>query len=230
MSGGGAERVVQILANFMSKSGMDVHILMLSSGEVFYPLVNVSVHRCSMLSASEMNAVVQEYGIDVVWDHYHWEFEHVIELSRLKDVTTAKVILTEHSSYFYPLYQYLNFNIKSALKMFSNREGIYSKFDLITSLTKYSSELFQVNVPNVALLPNPVSYSTNAVSELKRNAIISVSGFSKKAKRVDRLYQIMGEATKTNGTLTLDFLGDYKLDVAKELAARYQVPENAVNL
>ena len=188
ITAGGAERVVVRLANYLSAEH-SVFLFVERSADIGYGLLpSVVVKLLPSLSSEPMLAAIKTHAIDVVSDHFHWSYDHLQDLAKVAR-TGIPVVLSEHNSYFYPLFQAAREGLTSALTLYNERAKLYKQFNAVTALTRYSAHLLAAEgLDNIVLMYNPVSYETDALSSLTQARLLNVSSFIKPAKRLDRTF------------------------------------------
>ena len=201
ITAGGAERVVVRLANFLVENGCEVFIIVQRMSDIDYNLSpSVKLEVMPLLDAKSILEFVEKENIDVISDHYHWSLQHLREIAKVAK-QGVKIILSEHNSYFYPLFQYAYEANRPGLELFGERPELYRNFSAVTSLTRYSANLLtSEKAGKIVLMYNPLSYESATLSELREPRILSVSSFIKPAKRIDKLISVFSEInTKMSG-------------------------------
>ncbi|MGV3549491.1 glycosyltransferase [Rhizobium sp.] len=209
ITAGGAERVVVRLANFMCSRGLDVFIFQTSKPDINYGLdAKVELITLANLNAPELGDAIKKYKIDLVSDHYHWSLDHLEEMAKLAR-EGVRIVLSEHNSYFYPLFQMAVEGNKKSLDLYYRRNDIYKEFSAVTSLTRYSVNLLaSEGVDNAVLCYNPLSYDTEVCSDLSSQRVLTVSSFVKLAKRIDLLFDAYALASHSHPESRLRLVGE----------------------
>jgi len=197
ISAGGAERVVVRLANYLASVGIETVIFVEHDGDIDYGLLPlVLVRQLPSLDAENILCAVQQHKITVISDHYHWNLNHLLEMTKVAE-RGVKIVLSEHNSYFYPLFQVACEGNRKSLDLYYARPQLYKKFNAITTLTRYSAHLLTAEgLDRVTLMYNPVSYEADAMSPLSTTRILTVSSFVKPAKRIDRMFKAFAEVNR----------------------------------
>ena len=210
ISAGGAERVVARLAGYVAGQGADVTIFVERPKEVGYPLHRkVRLVQLPALDAQNLSAAIKQYKIDLISDHYHWSYQHILELVKLAQ-TGVKIVLSEHNSYFYPLFTAGHERDAISARIFEERAALYRNFCAVTSLTRTSANLLAAEgLDHIVLCYNPLSYDAQSRSDLSQPRLLNVSGFHKPAKRLDLLFEAMAAASQLYPGLRLRLVGEF---------------------
>lgn len=203
---GGAERVVAILAEALSRD-FAVHILMSETAEVHFPVAGAVLHRIP-LTREGIPQAVERLGIDLVLDHYHWDPGHVRLMGDLADAGLS-VVLTEHNAWHYPLFQWARDAKQGSETWFTDRYEIHRKFAAVTVLNDDAFRYFSQHLDNVRTLPNPVTPGQSNHSSPGSRRLLTISHFRKRAKRLDLLYQAFAQLRGLIPEAELTVLGDY---------------------
>ena len=197
ISAGGAERVVVRLANYLASSGIEVVIFVEQEGDIDYALLPlVAVKHLPQLDAASIISAVKQNKVSIISDHYHWNLKHLLHMAEVAD-EGVKVVLSEHNSYFYPLFQVAFEGKKKSLDLYYARPKLYAKFNAVTTLTRYSANLLNnEGLDRIVLMQNPVSYETDAIASLSSPRILTVSSFVKPAKRIDRMFKVFADVNR----------------------------------
>jgi hypothetical protein len=97
---GGAERVVATLATALSDH-FETHIFVQRVGFGQTNFSGVTLHEVPF-TTYDLRAAITRLRIDLVFDHYHWDKDHVRLMADLAD-EGVKIVLTEHNAFHYPL-------------------------------------------------------------------------------------------------------------------------------
>lgn len=213
ITAGGAERVVVRLANYLADRGLKVFIFVTRAPDIGYDILpKVKMVQLPALDAPHLLKAIAEHHIDIVSSHYHWSYAHIKELA-LVAAAGVKIILSEHNSYFYPLFQAAAEQYQQGLDIYYNRSTIYRSFTAVTALTRYSANLLaSEGLNNIVLMYNPVSYETDELSDLSQPRLLNVSSFLKPAKRIDYLFQAFGLIAKSYPGARLRIVGEFDYD------------------
>jgi len=208
LEAGGAERVVVRLAEFLHRQGNAVTIGYAKEDSAPYALPSgVAGFRFRQFGAKDIIDFCEDNSIEVLSDHYHWNIRH---LEDMVSVARAgyKIVITEHNSFYYPLFNYQHGRDDSALKLFQRRPEIYRNFAAVTTLNQYTSTLMAAITPNVVWMPNPLSFDASRVSGHAGMRLLTVSGFHKPAKRMDLMLQFFARLRTKNPDVTLRIVGE----------------------
>lgn len=206
LSAGGAERVVQRLAQTLSDR-FDCHLLLRDDAEVHYDASGLQLHFLDYSKASFEQAI-ERLGLDLISDHFHWDPVHVATMGKIAEAGTP-VVLTEHNSYYYPLFSAARETAARTAAFFETRYAIYQKFAAVTVLNADAAALFAQRLDNVRVIPNPLSYEPSGLADEASHQILNVSSFQKRAKRLDLLYAAFAETLKARPEARLSVVGAY---------------------
>ncbi|MFC4097905.1 glycosyltransferase family 4 protein [Euzebyella saccharophila] len=156
MSGGGAERVVSLLANHLSKKGLEIRIITFTGSDNYElepEIKRIKLHNHPLFHSVVVNGFFsllsfyrkKENRPDIMSSHITLLSFCTIPIAKIFNI---KIIISEHINH-----SYSNNLIKRIL-----REKIYRFADLITVLTSYDVPYFRKNHKNVQLLPNPCTF------------------------------------------------------------------------
>ncbi|MCT8159970.1 glycosyltransferase [Pseudoruegeria sp. SHC-113] len=219
LSTGGAERVVVKLAELLSEAH-DCAILIARGGAREYK-VGVPVHESSFEPAA-LRRSIEALGPDVILDHYHWDAEHVADMAQMAD-DGWKVVMTEHNSFFYPLFQHHRERKPGYDAHFEKRYESYAKFAAVTVLNQDAADMFSRHLTNVHQIRNPISYRPNGTADFGSAKVLNVSHYRKEAKRLDLLYEAFGKLCARNAQARLAVIGPYDATRDATYSARYGI-------
>ncbi|WP_176244120.1 glycosyltransferase [Pseudoruegeria aquimaris] len=205
LSAGGAERVVVKLAELLSEDH-DCTILISEAGAREYD-VCVPVVECAF-APEPLRRSIESIAPDVILDHFHWDIDHIQLMAEMAD-EGWKIVITEHNSYFYPLFQHHRERKAKYADHFEKRYEAYAKFAAVTVLNQDALDMFGKHLSNVRLIQNPVSYHTNGTADHGSAKVLNISHFRKEAKRLDLLYEAFGQLAERNAQARLAIIGTY---------------------
>lgn len=213
-STGGIERAMSRVSNLFCLSGHDVTIISLFRGNnhVYY---DFSDSVKIIFLSEEKYATSKQGGIirlmmfiknihnfrkilrskKMCYDVFigcGFPINVILALSSL----SKKTIASEHTFYNY---------YSSIIVKFRNL--LYKRFACVTSLTKKDTELFALSGVECMTIPNPLSFTSDKVSDLSANKIIAVGRLSPE-KGFEDLIDIMPEIFAKHPEWSLNILGE----------------------
>ena len=203
---GGAERVVATLATAMSDD-FETHIFVQRGGFGQTNLSGVTLHEVPF-TANDLRAAITRLRIDLVFDHYHWDKDHVRLMADLAD-EGVKIVLSEHNAFHYPLFQWARDRKAGYQDWFTERYAIYRRFAGVTVLTDDALAAFGAHLDNLRKVPNPLALRAARQAHPTEPWVLNISHFRKRAKRLDLLYDTMGKVQRQVAGAHLTVLGDY---------------------
>ena len=206
LASGGAERVVTILATSLS-ADFETYIFVQPGAIRPAHLPGVTLHEVPF-TPDDLRAAINRLQIDLVFDHYHWDKDHVRLMADLADEGT-KIVLTEHNAFHYPLFQWARDRKAGYQDWFGDRYSTYRRFAGVTVLTDDAFEAFGPHLDNVRKVANPLPDGAWPKANLTEPMVLNISHFRKRAKRLDLLYDAMGKVQKQVTAARLTILGDY---------------------
>ncbi len=227
LGAGGAERVATMQASFFARCGIHVTLITLEGeSKDHYVLSNPKItrRRFSKDDPKVLHAFIEYHNFNLTIDHIHWNEGHY-EFFELMAATNLRLVVFDHSTYFYPLYHPWRW------AMFKKRAEAYKKADAISTLTRHTCQLFRQKNPRTVFIPNALSYESDSVSSvLKSNAIISVGNWRRDEKRLDRVLEIFSEVSRIMPRSRLILVGPYNQENMVNLLDRYQSPVDRIDL
>ena len=208
ITAGGAERVVTTLATALSDE-LETHIFLQPGhiGQAHLP--GVTLHEVPF-TLEAMRKAIARLQIDLVFDHYHWDKDHVLMMAVLAD-EGVKIVLTEHNAFHYPLFQWARDHKAGYQDWFLERYAVYRRFAGITVLTDHAQKAFGAHLDNVRKVANPIPNGPWHPARPAEPMVLNISHFSKRAKRLDLLYATMTDVQKQVAAARLIILGNYDL-------------------
>jgi len=203
---GGAERVVATLATALSLD-FETHIFVEPGLSGHTVPVGVTLHEVPF-TAQGLRDAIARLRIDLVFDHFHWDKDHVCMMAGLAD-EGIKIVLTEHNAFHYPLFQWSRDRKDGYQDWFNERYKYYARFAGVTVLTEDARKAFGAHLNNVRKVANPLPYLARHQASPKSPMVLNISHFRKRAKRLDLLYAAMSEVQKHAADARLTILGDY---------------------
>lgn len=208
---GGAERVLTVISNMLSRENFKVYIITNNAKESFYKLDN-SIDIMSLGLNKSKNFIYRK--IQPIF--YMFKFRSIIceinpdyiisfgcEATISKYIALIgnkkiKKIAWEHNSYYQPNYKILKVM----------RRIIYPKLHKVFVLNKTDKNAFEefIKLENVKVIPNPVPWKNNEKNLVKEKNIISV-GRLQKVKGFERLIEIFNGINERNPDWKLIIVG-----------------------
>lgn len=226
LASGGAERVVATLATALS-SYFETHIFLQPGAIRPTNLPGVTLHELRF-TAEDLRAAISRLRIDLVFDHYHWDKDHVRLMADLAD-EGVKIVLTEHNGYHYPLFQWARDRKAGYQDWFSERYNVYRRFAGVTVLTDDALAGFGAHLNNVRKVANPMPQGIWPQSRPTKPLVLNISHFRKRAKRLDLLYDAMGQVQKQVPAAQLTILGDYDWQEDQWLRQAYSLQDGQIS-
>lgn len=203
---GGAERVVATLATALSDH-FETHIFVQRVGFGQTNFSGVTLHEVPF-TTYDLRAAITRLRIDLVFDHYHWDKDHVRLMADLAD-EGVKIVLTEHNAFHYPLFQWGRDRKAGYQDWFNERYSIYRRFAGVTVLTDDALAGFGAHLDNVRKVANPMPDGVWPQALPSTPMVLNVSHFRKRAKRLDLLYDSIAQVRKQVAQAHLTIVGDY---------------------
>ena len=203
---GGAERVVATLATALSDD-LQTHIFVEPGHAAPPDLPGVTLHEVPF-TAQALRDAITRLRIDLVFDHFHWDKDHVRLMAGLAD-EGIKIVLTEHNAFHYPLFQWARDRKDGYKEWFAERYKYYRRFAGVTVLTDDALKAFGAHLTNVRKVANPLPYLARRQASPTKPMVLNISHFRKRAKRLDLLYASMAQVQKQVADAHLTILGDY---------------------
>ena len=223
LSGGGAERIVQTLANYMQGKNHQVFIFLRYAKENAYPLypgVQIFYLKGAQHFAQDLSALLA-MDIDIFSFHAYWNtYNFQIANALLEE--GKKVTFTEHNI-FYHLYW------EAYISTFvSRRIETWKKADALTVLSSYDYQIHSSILDNVVYMPNPNTFSSDFPLQSQYEKYIIAVARLELQKRVDRVLHVFARVVALHPDWHLLILGDGTLhlelvQLAKDLGISNQV-------
>ena len=173
--GGGAERVLVILANFFAQKSYKVRIITFNDGEAYTldsNITRIKLHN-GKIKNHKIRSLKNLYGFyknrnnrpDVVISFItQTNFISII----IAKIFRIKIIVSEHNSY-------LQAQQPKVLTNFT-RTFLYPFANYLTVLTKFDIDYYKRKKVKVVVMPNPCSFQSLRKSKLKRQKTILAIG------------------------------------------------------
>lgn len=174
---GGAERVISELANFFSRKGIEIHLILLAQAEDFYSVSsNVYIHRLGFVNEGKIKKIISELQVFIKLRKLLKEQRPDAVLSFMDKYNVFTILASRFLDLRVFVSDRSNPNLKlsrslSALKKLTYRHatGIIAQ----TSLAKDILEHFTGN-KNIKVIPNPVKEVQLYPDLVRENIIINV--------------------------------------------------------
>ncbi|NJB35364.1 glycosyltransferase family 4 protein [Croceivirga sp. JEA036] len=211
LRGGGAERVVSTLANYLVSKQYEVRIITFSNGDAYN--LNPKVKRIRLHQSVPFYNKALTRGLvnllkfyrkkynrpDIISSHIHQMGLITIPIAKLYGM---KIIVSEHNNHIaskdIPLVPFLWRNF-------------YPLADAITILTNYDWDFFKSKNKIVEIMPNPASFDKIVPSKKieRKDVILAIGDLNKyHHKGFDNLIKIMDNLLDKHPTWELHFIGD----------------------
>lgn len=239
MSGGGAERVVSLLANHLSEKGYSVRIITFTGSdnyELNKNIKRIKLHKHPLFHSVTLNGFFSllnfyrkaENRPDFISSHINMLAYMTIPVAKIYGI---KIIISEH----------INHSLNNTpIKRFL-RNYIYPYANAITILTKYDIPYFKERHKNVWLLPNPSTFNPVTDLELQENnnntekspkkVILAIGDLNRyHHKGFDNLIDIANNVLKEKDDWVLKIVGggDEGLAMLKEKIKLYGLENNII--
>ena len=230
IKGGGAERVMVLLANYFASKGHQIRIITFST-TIAYTIdrkVEVSILDKSNIKNHKLKWL---YNLFLFYKKKKNRPSILISFSTLTNMISIiiaklyhiKIIVSEHNNH-------LRVPNPKFLTNFT-RNTLYPLADTVTVLTKYDVEFYEKKGSKVTVMPNPCTFTPIEKSLKNREKTILAVGRLNRYnhKGFDNLIDIVKEAFEGNDEWVLKILGDGDrgLSFLKEKVSQYGL-ENKV--
>jgi glycosyltransferase involved in cell wall biosynthesis len=223
LSGGGAERIVQTLANYMQGKKHQVVIFLRHAKENTYPLypgVQIFYLKGAKYFAQDLSDMLA-MQIDIFSFHAYWNTYNFQIADALLE-KGKKVTFTEHNI-FYHLYW------EAYISTFvPRRVETWKKADALTVLSSYDYQIHSSVLDNVVYMPNPNTFSSDVPLQSNYEKYIIAVARLEPQKRVDKVLHVFAKICPLYSDWRLLVLGDGTLrmelvQLAKDLGIAEQV-------
>ena len=204
--GGGAERVLVLLANALIKKGYDVSIITFG-GTDDYPLAP-KINRIRLHKGKIKNHTIRRF-INLFNFYKSSENRPDIIISHLPPVNMIAIIIAKLFKVKIIVSEHINHLQKSSLKDDFARKVLYRFADFTTILTKFDLKFYEKYKANVVIMPNPCSFDIlSNQNQSKNHSIIAVGDLNRyHHKGFDNLIHIVAPILKKNTSWRLKILG-----------------------
>lgn len=211
LGGGGAERVMALLANNLSKrKGYDVNVITLNKGKEAYEM-DKNVQRVMLSHGKIPNHSIRSF---VNLFRFYFKKQNrpdvIISFMTLTNLVTIpiaklygiKIVVQEQNNYL---------TYMKSRKFLSDftKKVVYKKADLLTVLTSFDFDFYQKYGINVMVIPNPTSFKPFSDKNSSReNVILAVGSLDRyHHKGFDNLIPLIKPVLKSNPDWKLKIVG-----------------------
>lgn len=207
--GGGAQRVMVILANHFAKKGYDISIITFGGEKDEFeinPLIKrIKLHK-SKIKIRRIGALVNLLKYYKAKKNRPAIIISFITLMNLISIIVAKVysikiIISEHNSHLQAQ--------RPKLLTHATRKLFYRHADFVTVLTSYDIDFYKKLKSNVVVMPNPCSFMPVEKSKKQREKVILAAGNLDRYhhKGFDNLISLIEPILKSNPDWILKIIG-----------------------
>ena len=229
LNGGGAERVMVLLANHFQEKGHNVTIISFNEGEAYAvanKITRIKLHGGNFKNHKlrTLNNLRKFYATPKKRPNVIISF---LTLNNLNSILIAKlyginVIVSEHISSLGQTNPKWLTNIA--------RNWIYPKANYVTVLTAFDIDFYKKRKCNVVVMPNPCTFPVLQENDHPRNkTILAVGSLSRyHHKGFDNLVQIVKPILETYPDWTLQLIGGGETGkkILKDLATKAGLKDN----
>lgn len=228
LTGGGAERVLVLIANWFSQKGDTVRIITFNKGDA-YDLDN-NITRVNLHKGKIKNHKIRNlYNLNKLYKKKNNRPDVIISFISLTNLISIiiakiyniKIIVSEHNSYLraqHPKYL-TNFT----------RTFLYPLTNYLTVLTNFDIEYYRKKKVRVVVMPNPCSFNSHWESNANRNkTILAVGNLDRyHHKGFDNLIPLIAPILKNHKDWNLTFVGGGKNGLAylTQLKNQYDIDD-----
>ncbi|KAA1246948.1 glycosyltransferase family 4 protein [Aquimarina sp. RZ0] len=224
LNGGGAERVMVIIANYLAEKNYDVSLITFNEGEIFQvtPKVKrVRLHnrqkRISNHTLRSIYNLKKYYKDKTKRPDVLISFTTTINLIAIiiAKLCNLKIIVSEHNNHLRNLTKKAKFT----------KEFIYKYTDILTVLTTYDIDYYKKHKTNVMVMPNPCTFKSITDPNISREPVLLAVGNLDRYhhKGFDNLITIVHPILKDNPDWKLKIIGGGKTDIIKELVNKNEI-------
>lgn len=210
LKGGGAERVMALLAtNFAKREGIDVVVITLNKGEEY--ILDKDLSRVSLSYGKISNHTLRSFiNLSKYYKNKNNRPDFIISFITLTNLITIpiakfysiKIIAAEHNSHL---------RIMENRKVLSNftRKILYKMANLVTVLTAFDIPFYRAHGVKVAVMPNPCTFTPIEIYNKQREKVILAVGNLDRYhhKGFDNLISLISPVLKSNPDWTLKIVG-----------------------
>ena len=231
MDGGGAERVVSLLANYFAENGHKVRIITFYGGDAYtyHPSIErIRFHKKFIINYATFRGFFSLLSFyfrkknrpDVISSHIHLVGFATILPAKLYNIG---ITVSEHFNHFHQR--------RTRAKWFL-WNFLYRFADAVTVLTKFDIPFFQKKNKNVVVMPNPSSFTANAnPPEDRDKTILAVGSLNRyDHKGFDTLIKIADAVLKDRPQWKIKIVGngDIGMKFLKNKVKEYQVEDKVI--
>ncbi|MBU2945655.1 glycosyltransferase family 4 protein [Zobellia uliginosa] len=165
MSGGGAERVVSLLANYLVQKGLSIRIITFTGDdnyELDSRIKRIKLHSHPLFHSVVINGFFSLLSFyknknnrpDIISSHINLLGYLTIPIARIYNL---KLIVSEHNNHY----------TKSTFAKKILWNNLYPLASAVTILTQFDQEYFSKRNKNVWLMPNPCTFQTVKENDIK---------------------------------------------------------------
>lgn len=230
LQGGGAERVLSIIANnFAKKNGYKITLITLLNDASPYEFDN-SIQRVSLTKNKKLlgHTLGSIISLSLYYKNRKNRPDIIISLMTLNNLIAIlsgklygiKVMAQEHTNH------HRNMEGRKYISLFT-KKYVYKLADIVTVLTNYDIDYYRSNGVNVAVLPNPCSFKpVSKISIKKEKTILAIGTLDRyQIKGFDNLIQLIAPVLNKhkNWVLKIAGSGDQGLKVLRNLALQFKI-------
>lgn len=219
--GGGAERVMVIIADYLVKKNYDVSLITFNEGDTYE--INSKIKRVRLHSGSNNipnHTIRSIYNLFKYYKNKNNRPDVMIPFMTTTGLVCIivskffklKVIVSEHINHLSKL---------QGLRKFT-KKYMYRYADLITVLTTYDVDFYKRNKANVIVMPNPCTFKPFDIEKTERNQVIIAVGSLNRyhQKGFDNLVTIVDPILKENPAWKLKIVGGGDVTLIKDLVIK----------
>lgn len=210
MSGGGAERVVSIMANYLYEKDYEVRIITFQGSdkyEIYKEIKRIRLHRHPFFRSVVFNGFFslllfyrkKANRPDIMSSHIHLLGYMTIPISLIYKI---KIIVSEHNNHL----------VKKSFAKKILWNVFYPFADAITFLTNFDKDYFSTKNKNALLMPNPCSFepiNNDDLHQRREQVIVAIGDLDRYAhKGFDNLISIAAIVLNQNPNWKLKFIGE----------------------
>tara|TARA_R110000744_G_scaffold181104_1_gene300210 strand:+ start:3974 stop:5050 length:1077 start_codon:yes stop_codon:yes gene_type:complete len=226
LSGGGAERVLTLLANHFVEKGYDVKIITFNEGDAF--ILDSKINRVKLHHGKITNHKIRSLK-NLTSYYYHKNNRPDVIISFLTHINLIsilvaklyriKIIASEHNSF-------LRVQDPKFLTHIT-RTFLYPQANFLTVLTNFDIPYYKKKKINVVVMPNPCTFKIQTDLDLRREKIILAVGSLDRYhhKGFDNLLKLIAPILKNHNDWTLQIVGGGSkgFEHLKKLTFKYNI-------
>ena len=234
IGGGGAERVMALLAtNLAKRSGYEVAAITLNEGKDAYDLDN-NVKRVSLSHGKIPNHTIRSFvNLFSFYSKKNNRPDIIISFMTLTNLITIpiaklfgiKIIVQEQNNYL---------TYMKGRKFLSDftKKTLYKKADLLTVLTSFDFDFYKKYGVNVTVVPNPASFDPfENINSPREKVILTVGSLDRfHHKGFDNLIPMIKPVLKSNSDWKLKIVGkgDKGLSFLSDLVKKNELEDQII--